>query len=296
MLAPVLESTTSVAGARRALAAAFRDAGLESPELDARILIGLALGLDHTGLTVAADRSITSSEAQAIAALGRRRLARESVAVIVGEKEFWGLRFRVGPATLVPRPETETIVEAALRVLDAKGQREQPFLIADIGTGSGCLLLALLSELPNARGIATDISNAALAIARENARALNLAHRALFVCGNFADTLAGGGFDLIVSNPPYVATAALAHLAPEVRREPRLALDGGADGLAAYRAIAADAARVLRTGGVLVLELGIGQAGPVAALLAASGLAPEEPQSDLAGVPRAIVAFRQPMR
>jgi release factor glutamine methyltransferase len=149
--------------------------------------------------------------------------------------------------------------------------------------------------LPNVRGIGTDISNPALEIARVNARALRLTDRALFVRGNFTDTLAGN-FDLIVSNPPYVATQALADLAPEVRREPRQALDGGPDGLSAYRAIAADAARVLRPGGLLVLELGIGQAGPVAAFLSAAGFTPEEPQMDLAGVPRAIVAFRQPMR
>jgi release factor glutamine methyltransferase len=295
MQAPVLEQATSVAGARRALAAAFRDAGLESPEIDARILVGFALGLDHVGLVAAGDRSITSREAQAIAALGRRRLARESVAIIVGYKEFWGLRFQVGPATLVPRPDSETVVEAALRVLDQKRQRRSHLRIADLGTGSGCLLLALLSELPNARGIGTDASNPALEIARENARALHLVHRALFVRGNFTDTLAGD-FDLIVSNPPYVATDAFTDLAPEVRHEPRAALDGGPDGLTAYRAIAADVARVLRPGGTLVLELGIGQAGRVAALLSAAGLAPEEPQSDLAGVPRAIVAFRQPMR
>jgi len=295
MQAPVLEKSTSVAGARRALAAVFRDAGLESPEVDARILIGFALGLDHAGLVVAGDRSITSREAQAIAALGRRRLARESVAVIVGYKEFWGLRFQVGPATLVPRPDTETVVEAALRALDRKGLRRSSLHIADLGTGSGCLLLALLSELPNARGIGTDISNPALQIARENARALGLTHRALFVRSNFTDTLAGD-FNVIVSNPPYVATQPLADLAPEVRHEPRVALDGGPDGLSTYRAIAADAVRMLRPGGALVLEVGIGQAGPVGNLLSAAGLAPEEPQSDLAGVPRAIVAFRQPMR
>jgi release factor glutamine methyltransferase len=295
MQAPVLEQSTSVDGARRALAASFRDAGLESPEIDARILVGCALGLDHAGLVAAGDRSITSREAQAIAALGQRRLARESVAVIVGYKEFWGLRFQVGPSTLVPRPDTETVVEAALRVLDRKELRRSSLHIADLGTGSGCLLLALLSELPNARGVGTDVSNPALEVARENARALNLAYRALFVRGNFSDTLAAD-FDLIVSNPPYVATQALTDLAPEVKHEPRVALDGGPDGLRAYRAIAADAARVLRPSGVLVLEVGIGQAGAVTALLSAAGLAPEEPHPDLAGVPRAIVAFRQPMR
>jgi release factor glutamine methyltransferase len=295
MQASLLDAATSVTAARRALSAAFRDAGLDSPELDARILVGFALGLDHAGLATSADRSITSHEAQTIADLGRRRLARESVAVIVGHKEFWGLPFRVGPATLVPRPESETVVEAALQVLDAKGPRQRPLSVADLGTGSGCLLLALLSELPNARGIGTDISNSALVLAQDNARALNLARRALFVRGNFADAL-GRGFDLIVSNPPYVTTAALAHLAPEVRREPQSALDGGPDGLTAYRTISSHVPPLLRRGGALVLEVGIGQAGSVAGLLAEAGLAPNKPRYDLAGVPRAVVAFRQPMR
>jgi release factor glutamine methyltransferase len=195
----------------------------------------------------------------------------------------------------VPRPESETIVDAALRALDAQGLRHAPLRIADLGTGSGCLLLALLSELPSAYGVGTDISNPALEIARQNARALRLAQRALFVRGSFAAALAGD-FDLIVSNPPYVATGELTALAPEVRREPPQALDGGPDGLAAYQAIASDATRVLRRGGALVLEVGIGQAGPVAALLWAAGLTPEKPKMDLAGVPRALVAFRQPMR
>jgi release factor glutamine methyltransferase len=149
--------------------------------------------------------------------------------------------------------------------------------------------------LPNARGIGIDISSPAIEVARQNARALNLAHRALFVRGNFADTLPGD-LDLIVSNPPYVATRAIADLAPEVRHEPHTALDGGPDGLSAYRAITADAARVLRPGGALVFEVGIGQAGAVTALLSAAGLAVEKPHPDLAGVARAIVAFRQPMR
>src|SRR5262249_49567322 len=151
--------------------AAFREAGLESPELDARILLGHALGLDHAGLLVAAERDLIASEVQRIEALGERRLARESVAAIVGHKEFWGLPLRISAATLVPRPETETVVEAALGAIDTGGSRLRPLRIADLGTGSGCLLLALLAELPQAYGVATDINADALMLARANAHA-----------------------------------------------------------------------------------------------------------------------------
>ena len=290
-----LAPTISIGGARRALAAAFRDAGLDSPELDARVLIGFALGLDHAALAAAAKREISCSEAQRITMLGERRLNHDSIAAIVGSKEFWGLPLRVSAATLIPRPETETVVEAALDAIKRLGPRTQALRIADLGTGSGCLLLALLSELPNASGIGTDISIDALAIAEQNARALGLAQRCQLICGNFADALVGG-LDLVVCNPPYIATPDLARLAPEVRREPRIALDGGPDGLAGYRAIAADALRLLAPGGCLALELGVGQAPAVGTLLRTAGLAPQGPLRDLAGVPRAIVALAQPMR
>ena len=295
MSAPTLEQAVSVAGTRRAPAAAFRNAGLESPELDARVLVSFVLGLDHAGLVAAGERELEPVEASRIAALGARRLARESVASIIGGKEFWGLPIRIGPATLVPRPETETVVEAALAAIDAGGPRARPLRIVDLGTGSGCILIALLTELPNAHGVGTDIDPAALAMASENARAVGVAQRAHFVCTNFASALAGG-FDLVVSNPPYVATHELRSLAPEVRREPRAALDGGEDGLAAYRAIAGDAGRLLGPAGTLVVELGVGQAGPVAGLLARAGLSTGRPVVDLAGIPRVIAAVAQPMR
>jgi release factor glutamine methyltransferase len=295
MSAPTLEQAVSVGGARRALAAAFRDAGLETPELDARVLVSFVLGLDHGGLVAAAERDLEPNETHRIAALGARRLARESVASIIGCKEFWGLPIQVGQATLVPRPETETVVATALASIDAGGSRARPLRIADLGTGSGCLLVALLTELPNAHGIGTDIDAAALAVACDNARSLGVGERARFACTDFASALAGG-FDLVVSNPPYIATRELPSLAPEVQREPRLALDGGEDGLTAYRAIAKDAARLLGPAGTLVLELGVGQARPVAGLLAEAGLRAAEPVTDLAGTPRAIAAVAQPMR
>jgi release factor glutamine methyltransferase len=192
----------------------------------------------------------------------------------------------------VPRPETETVVEAALTAVDALGARTRPLRIADLGTGSGALILALLSELPNAFGVGTDASAAALLVARDNARRLGLT-RASFVAGDMAAALRGP-FDVIVSNPPYIASGDIATLAAEVRDfDPRLALDGGRDGLDLYRAIAAAAPALLAPGGALVVELGIGQMEPVAALFAAAGLAPAPPRPDLNGVPRALVATKR---
>ena len=283
--------TRTVAEARRVLAQKFRVAGLDSPELDARILVGHALGLDHAALAAAGVRALDAAEQAAIAGLAARRLKREPVARIVGGKEFWSLPLRVDAATLVPRPETETVVETALAAIDSHGPRAGVGQIADLGTGSGALLLALLTELPNTTGTGTDTSLDALAVARDNARRLGLS-RAQFVACDMAASL-GGPFDLIVSNPPYIASGAIAALTPEVRDfDPRAALDGGLDGLDFYRAIAASAPALLRPGGALVVELGAGQAETVAALFSAAGLAPAPPRPDLAGVPRALLATK----
>jgi release factor glutamine methyltransferase len=287
--APARGAPMTVAGARRAWAEKFRGSGVDSPELDARILVGHALGLDHAALAASAARSLSSEEENAIAALARRRLAREPVARILGWREFWSLPLRVDASTLVPRPETETVVEAALTAIDADELRSRPLRIADLGTGCGAILLALLSELPHAFGVGTDASAAALSVARENASRLGLA-RAGFIACDLAAALRGP-FDLIVSNPPYVASADIAALAPEVRDfEPRRALDGGADGLDFYRAIAAAAPDLLAAGGVLVVELGAGQAQAVGTLIAGAGLALLPPRPDVSGVPRALVA------
>jgi release factor glutamine methyltransferase len=283
---------TNVAAARRALADAFRRADMDTPDLDARVLIGHALALDHAGLVSAAARTLSGEETAAIEAIAARRLAGEPVARIVGWKEFWGLPLRLAAATLVPRPETELVVETALAALDAQGLHRQPLRIADIGTGSGALLLALLSELPRAFAVGTDISAAALAVARANARALGLSERAGFVMCELGVALAGG-FDLIVSNPPYVRSHDIAGLPREVRNhDPILALDGGTDGLHCYRAIASDADRLLGRRGHLVVELGAGAAADVAGLFRAVGLAPGRPRADLAGVARALQISR----
>jgi release factor glutamine methyltransferase len=278
-------------GLRRALARLFRDAGLESPSADARILVGHALGLDHTALAAAGDRPISENESEAIAALAQRRLAHEPVARIVGRKEFWSLALSINSSTLVPRPETETVVEVALVAVDANGPRTQALRIADLGTGSGALLLALLSELPNAHGIATDISIEALLMARENARRLGIA-RAAFVACDLASPLRSS-FDLIVSNPPYIASGEFAALAPEVRVfDPRSALDGGPDGLDCYRSLTASVPALLSPGGALVVEIGAGQSDAVAQLLAAAGLAVAASHPDLNGMPRALLACK----
>jgi release factor glutamine methyltransferase len=277
--------------ARRAWAKAFRDRGIDTPELDARILIGQALALDHAALAAAQAQRLTADQESAIDALARRRLAREPVARILGYKEFFSLPLKISPVTLVPRPETETVVEAALAAIERKGARSRPLRIADLGTGSGAILLALLGELPQAFGVGTDISVAALRVARDNAARLRLA-RAQFVACDLAAALRAP-FDVIVSNPPYIRSADIAGLAAEVRDfEPRCALDGGPDGLFFYRAIAAAAAALLTAGGALIVELAAGQEKTVAAILAAAGLAPRPPRPDLTGIPRALLAER----
>ncbi len=284
-----LKTGATAAVARRRLAEAFREAGLDTPELDARLLISDALRLGHTALLAVGERPLEPREIDAINARAVRRLAHEPVSRIIGEREFWSLRLRVDPSVLDPRPETETVVEAALEAV--KTSRNAALRILDIGTGSGALLLALLSELPNAFGFATDVSSPALTLARDNARRLDLADRCAFVACNIAAAL-HGPFNLIVSNPPYIASAEIETLAPEVRdHDPRLALDGGHDGLDIYRAIAAEAPRLMGSGAVLVVELGRGQERVVGALLAAAGLMVVEPaKRDLLGLPRALLA------
>lgn len=290
-VAPGAEAGGTVDGARHALAAQFRAAGLDTPELDARLLVGHVVNLEHAALVAAGVRKLGREEADMINALARRRLAHEPVARILGRKEFWSLILGIDAATLVPRPETETVVEAVLAAIDTARGRQRGLRIADLGTGSGALILALLAELPNATGIATDINARALLRARANARSLGQT-RAAFVACDMAAALAGP-FDVIVSNPPYVASDDIATLAPEVRDfDPRPALDGGADGLDFYRAIAAAAPARLAPGGFVAVELGAGQANAVAALFSAAGLAPEPPRTDLNGIARAMIARR----
>ncbi|MGY3441148.1 MULTISPECIES: peptide chain release factor N(5)-glutamine methyltransferase [unclassified Bradyrhizobium] len=285
----------TVEGARRALATRLTAAGNDSAELDARLLIGAALGLDLTGMITGAKRTLTSDEADRVEALARRRLAGEPVARILGVKEFWGLPLLLSAATLVPRADTETVVERALELLRGDGAEDRTLRIADLGTGSGAILLALLSELPNAHGYATDISAEALQTASRNAAELGLGARTTWIACDYASALTGT-FDLIVSNPPYIPSADIAGLDIEVRaHDPRAALDGGPDGLDAYRALISQSTGLLASGGFLVVEIGQGQSGDVEALMTASGLSPTgPPRADLGGIPRAVSARRPP--
>jgi release factor glutamine methyltransferase len=286
----MLTAARTMMTVRRALAETFRQAGIDSAETDARLLMAHALGIDRAELIANGERALMPNEIKAIDALVERRLRHEPVARIFGRKEFWSLNLHVSPAVLVPRPETETVVEAALDIVVGDALQMEKLRILDIGTGSGALLLALLSELPNATGMGTDISTAALDIARANAERNDLAGRCTFIACDIAAGLQGP-FDLIVSNPPYVARGDIASLAPEVRDyDPVLALDGGADGLDSYRAIAADTRRLLARGGRLIVELGAGQEAAVRALFTKAGLTVAAAHDDLAGIPRALSA------
>ena len=284
----------SVAAKRHALTDTLRQAGIESPDTDARLLIGHALGLDRTALMTNGDRLLGADEIAAIDALTARRLKHEPVSRILGRKEFWSLPLDISDAVLVPRPDTETVVESALDFVERDKLRLSPLRILDIGTGSGALLLALLIELKNAEGFATDISPAAIDIARGNAERLGLAARCRFVVCDIASGVTGL-FDLIVSNPPYIAHGDIAALETEVRDyDPALALDGGIDGLDAYRAIASQAIHLLAPGGRLIVELGAGQEHAVRGLFTGSGLTVNGARADLAGIPRALSACLAP--
>ena len=285
----------TVEAARRKLIARFKSGAVDSAELDARILVGAALNLDLTGLIAAAARPVTPDQAARLEDFARRRLAGEPVARILETREFWGLPLQLSAATLVPRPDTETVVELALEMLGAASRPKRPLRIADLATGSGAILLALLSELPDAYGVGTDISVAALRTAGSNTARLGFAPRAAFVACDYAAALSDT-FDLMVSNPPYIRSADIAGLATEVRdHDPLVALDGGADGLDAYRKLIPQAAERLVAGGVLVVEAGHDQSRDIAGLMTAAGLTQDRPaKADLAGIRRAVAARKLP--
>jgi release factor glutamine methyltransferase len=280
----------AVAGAARRLAAA----GVDEPRRDARLLVCRLLGGGPELLLAQPERLLSGAEAARVEAAVARRVLREPVSRILGQREFWSLPFALNGDTLDPRPDSETLVEAVLAALP---DRAAPLRILDLGTGSGCLLLALLSELPHAGGCGIDISAAAAALAAENAARLGLGGRARFLRHSWEDglDLAPDPWDLIVANPPYIASGEIAGLAPEVAGyDPPAALDGGPDGLGAYRALIPVAAEVLKPGGFIALEIGQGQAGPVEALLFDAGLTPLRRAADLAGVERCLLALKGP--
>ena len=253
----------------REAARALAEAGVETPERDARLLAAAAIGCSAAELISCPDLSVDAAARHRMAEFVRRRYAREPVSRILGVREFFGRSFVLSPATLDPRPDSETLIEAALAYVDAKGLRQRPLRILDVGTGSGCLLVTLLAELPCATGMGTDIDPMSLDIARMNARDSAISARCEF---RLADGLAGieGLFDILVCNPPYIASGDIPGLAPEVRNfDPRAALDGGPDGLHIYRQLVPQIARVVPQG-YAVLEVGAGQAEAVAQMLLSS--------------------------
>jgi release factor glutamine methyltransferase len=262
-------------------------AGIDNPQLDARILTAAALGMKPDALRLAPDRALAPEDEGRIEALvGRRIEGREPVSRILGRREFWSLEFQITPDVLDPRPDSETLIEAALRLFP---NRAAPLDILDLGTGSGCLLLAALGEYPNARGAGVDASAAALAVAGANAERLGFAARAHFRRGDWGRGLEEC-FDLILCNPPYVAETERAALSPEVaRHDPPAALFAGPDGLDAYRNIFPDLPRLLAADGRALLEIGATQAAAVSAIAGAAGLAVVEVRRDLAGRDRCVL-------
>ncbi|MGE0715254.1 MAG: peptide chain release factor N(5)-glutamine methyltransferase [Alphaproteobacteria bacterium] len=274
-----------------AAAARLAAAGVEAPRREARLLLAHALGREPAAVLFPRDVEIDDATAARLAVAAGRRAAGEPLSRIVGMREFWSLPFRLGAATLDPRPDTETLVEAVLARLPDRGA---PLRLLDLGTGSGCILAALLTELPRAWGLGIDRAAAAAGLARENARAIGLGARAAFAVGDWAAAL-DGRFDVVVSNPPYIATAEIGGLAPEVAsHDPRAALDGGADGLDAYRAIVAALQRLLAPDAIAAFEIGWNQADDVAALLADAGCGIAERIGDLEGRARCLVIRARP--
>jgi release factor glutamine methyltransferase len=255
-------------------------AGVEEPRREARLILAAAQGVNAAGLL-----ALDEVDEARFEPLLRRREAREPLAYILGRREFWGLTFEVSPATLIPRPDSETLIEAALA---AGGDVRR---VLDLGTGTGCLLLAALHEYPKAFGVGVDISPAAAGLAAKNARALGMAERASFLAGDWAEAIEGR-FDLVLSNPPYIPAADIAVLMPEVARyEPVAALDGGGRGLDAYERIISALPHLLAENGVAVLELGVEQAPSVAEIARKGGFACAT-RLDLSGIERAAILAR----
>jgi release factor glutamine methyltransferase len=285
----VVASAPTVAAAQRTATERLRAAGVGSPALDARLLVAKALRATVEQVIMQSANSLPADAAGRLDALVARRAAREPMAQILGRREFWSREFAVTADTLTPRPESEEIIAA---VLAAAPDRSGTYRMLDLGCGTGCLLLTLLAEYPRATGVGVDASEPALEVARRNAAALNVGDRALLVRGDWGDGL-NGAFDVIVANPPYIVSADMVALDPEVRLyEPRLALDGGSDGLHAYRRLAPDMQRLLAPAGLAGVEVGAGQAADVAAIFASAGLGLRYVRRDLAGHERCLVITR----
>lgn len=267
-------------------------AKIDSPAIDARLLLEVAAGVSRTDIVTDPHRVLTTEQVAAYDAFLARRERREPVSQIVGRKGFWKIMLGVTRDVLTPRPDTEVIVDLVLAAFPEHRQ----FALLDLGVGSGAIALAILAERPRAQALGVDLSEEALAVARDNAANLGLDHRLALLRGDWTAGLGDGGFDLVVSNPPYIATLEIDTLDPEVRdHEPRLALDGGPDGLDAYRLLAPEALRVLRPDGLIAFEIGHTQAEAVVNILSAAGAEDLRVHKDLAGRDRVVTAAKKPL-
>lgn len=271
---------------QRQLTQQLSTAGIANAALDARLLLQWGADLSQTELALRADEPVADAIVLAMRSLVTQRMGGKPLAKIIGRKEFWGRDFHVSEAVLDPRPDSETLIEAALAKLSPNCEQR----LLDLGTGSGCLVLTLLAERPMARAVGIDKSRPALSMARRNAYRLGVRDRAALRHGDWFEGLTDdGGFDMIISNPPYIETAELAGLAAEVLHDPLTALDGGPDGLAPYRIITPQALRFLKPGGFLVFEIGATQGAQVSAMLGDAGFMAVETKTDLAGRDRVII-------
>ncbi len=264
-------------------------AGIEGPVIDARLLVEAASGATRTEIITDPHRVLADAQEAALETYVARRAAREPVSHILGRKGFWKIMLSVTPQVLTPRPDTETVVERVLKAFP----EGRAFTVLDLGVGSGAILLSILAERPAAKGLGVDVSEEALAVARENAANLGLEGRTVLLRGDWTRGLGDASFDLVVSNPPYITSREIETLEPEVRdHEPRLALDGGADGLDAYRLLAPEILRVLKPGGRFAVEIGFDQSQAVEALFREAGALNVETAKDLAERDRVVLGLK----
>jgi release factor glutamine methyltransferase len=283
---------TTLVSAWKAARARLEAAAVDGPVIDARLLVEAASGASRIDIITDPHRRLTDEQAQALETMLARRENREPVSHILGRRGFWKIMLKVTPDVLTPRPDTESLLDVVLPRIPA----DHAVSVLDLGVGSGAILLAILAERPAARGLGVDVSPEAIAVARENAANLGLASRVALLRGDWTSGLASDSFDVVVANPPYIPTRDIAALAPEVRdHEPRLALDGGPDGLDAYRRLAPQMMRVLRPGGVLAVEIGLGQGPAVEALFRAAGAANVTTHDDLTARPRIVAGMKKPL-
>jgi len=270
----------------------LKDAGVDQPSIDARLMLEVAAGVTRTEIVTDPYRELTAEQTAMLEDFLARRARREPVSHIIGRKGFWKILLQVNKNVLTPRPETEVIVDEVLKAFP----EQMPFSMLDLGVGSGTILLAVLAERPAAKGLGVDASSEALAVARDNAANLDLNNRATFLHGDWTAGLGDAGFDLVVSNPPYIPSAVIETLEPEVRdHEPRLALDGGADGLDAYRLLAPEILRVLKPGGMFAVEIGYDQSKAVEGLFNAAGAQQVRTVKDLSTHDRVVTGVKNPL-